>query len=693
MIRANYDGIQHRLPYREHRGPDVDVAAVIAAQDKARAKEWRPDFSGNVRFYYLMLLVLLAGAALPACVSNTVLNPDLLTPDDGPTIGPATPDSAPTLVVTPGAPATEVVVNMPIANFGVKAPPDYIVGGIENMGLPTGSEATAWDGGLFKSVTLHGLVPVLDGGVAVNYIGADGLSYAPGLDELGDPSFAILRPNGEVDQSGIREYVANDGLITRYVRAGLPCPDGSVCMQVVSYNPEDASVLYWVRVDEQTGEILGYLPAVSDERPTSGAQFTSAEGKWESKPLTGSTALSVGEAVGVSYDSEVNGEPIFIFTVGEDVVQANDDEIFYSPASETLWVQSDEGLFVSDSETGNWAQAKEVPGEAKIYEVEGKEFVLSLGQLLWVNEITAGADVPSLTTTDGRKLSWINGEWVAAPESATSTSESLTCYKPEDVATWCANLEAKDPHAMWQMAINAMIDGPANADYWAETLGKANPTHAEKLNWLKNSTHTDANGNEAGYWLPAQSPDGTDFLWLSANNGQAKYAEFNINKGVQSAGGVSVKDIGMVVLTPDAFNANKGGIKDWWRAVIDANRGSYPIFGGVKSIYTPQEVYGLVVVEGKLVFVGGSPNLGEPLPKYKPRMIVGSGENAIRVFGAMFDTFLRAMTQFTESDLNLNNPDGINPPMSIALTADSNDAYPTDPVDLKEEEMLLRVAK
>ncbi len=283
------------------------------------------------------------------------------------------------------------------------------------------------------------------------------------------------------------------------------------------------------------------------------------------------------------------------------------------------------------------------------------------------------------TTLTSEPTGALIATWVAAPEATATTPESLTCLHPEDIATWCANLEAKDPHAMWEMAIDAFVDGPANADYWAETLGKANPTHAEKLNWLKNSTHTDADGNEVGYWLPAQSPDGTDFLWIVDQSGG--YAGLKANKVVQEADGVSLQDIPMVVITPENWSAIKG----WWRTQIDAQRTSTPISDG--TIYSPPETYGWLAVKDEktglleMVFVGGSAYIPDYSieHKYDKKLIGGNGANAASILAAMWNTLMRATNELTPQDLNLNDPNATNPNMVILAGEFNGAEYPSDP--------------
>ncbi|KKU21482.1 MAG: hypothetical protein UX38_C0003G0019 [Microgenomates group bacterium GW2011_GWC1_46_16] len=256
--------------------------------------------------------------------------------------------------------------------------------------------------------------------------------------------------------------------------------------------------------------------------------------------------------------------------------------------------------------------------------------------------------------------------------------ETVGCLHPEDIETWCAGLEPKDPHGLWQDGIDALVDGPANADYWASTLGKTNPTHEEIITWLA----------DHDYFLPSASPDGTEWVWVVGNPG---YPEFKTNEVVTEAGGVSLKNIWTVVISPD----NWSQIKDWWRAQIDAQRNSPPIKTGGDTVYSPTSVYGWLAVKNgekglvEMVFVGGSSYIPDNARQkgYDKVMMGGEGANNAAVFTAMWESFMRASREFAEKDLDLGSPDDKTPSMSIVGAYKGEANYPTDPSKMEEEEI------
>jgi hypothetical protein len=266
----------------------------------------------------------------------------------------------------------------------------------------------------------------------------------------------------------------------------------------------------------------------------------------------------------------------------------------------------------------------------------------------------------------------------STPEAETELQpQTVGCLHPENIETWCAGLEPKDPHGLWQNAIDALLDGPANADYWANTLGKTNPTHEEKLTWLA----------EHDYYLPASSPNGTEWVWIVGSPG---YPTFKTNKVVTEAGGVSLANIRTVVISPEHWSE----IKDWWRAQIDKQISSKPIETGGSVIYSPLEVYGWLAVTNEetglveMVFVGGSSYFSDNVLNkgYDKVMIGGKGANNAAVFTAMWETFMRASREFSEEDLDLRSPDNKTPSMSLVGAYKGEVNYPTDPSDLDEEE-------
>ncbi|MFZ5856305.1 MAG: hypothetical protein ACOYZ6_05700 [Chloroflexota bacterium] len=311
--------------------------------------------------------------------------------------------------------------------------------------------------------------------------------------------------------------------------------------------------------------------------------------------------------------------------------------------------------------------------------------ILSLFALLFSACAPASVQTPEvLTTVDATPTA--TEVTITSEVTVTSTPESVlelrpqtvTCLHPEDVEAWCLGLEPKDPHGLWQRVIDALADGPANADYWADTLGKSNPTRVEIQTWLA----------EHDYFLPAASPKGVEFVWIVGNPG---YPEFKTNKVITDAGGVSLANIRTVVISPD----NWSEIKDWWRAQIDKQISSKPIVTSGKTAYSPAEVYGWIAVNNdetglvELVFVGGSSYIPDPSRKlgFDRVMIGGEGADNTAVITAMLETLLRASTQFTEKDLDLRSPDDLTPDMSIISVIAGTARFPTDPRKINGEEI------
>lgn len=313
-------------------------------------------------------------------------------------------------------------------------------------------------------------------------------------------------------------------------------------------------------------------------------------------------------------------------------------------------------------------------------------FFLVFVLLYACHPIPAAETVTAPATTTSKPV-----EGIASPQPELTATESVPtaiveirpqtvgCLHPENIETWCAGLEPKDPHGLWQNGIDALVDGPANADYWANTLGKTNPTHEEKLTWLA----------ENDYYLPAASPDGTEWVWIV---GSPAYPTFKTNKVVTEAGGVSLANIRTVVISPD----NWSQIKEWWRAQIEKQISSKPIETGGTVIFSPIEVYGWLAVTSEetglveMVFVGGSSYIHETIKQkgYDKVVIGGKGANNKAVFSAMWKSFMQASMEFTENDLDPRSPDKKIPDMSIVGAYTGYSDYPTNPNDLKEADIL-----
>ncbi|MBE7535076.1 MAG: hypothetical protein HS124_05015 [Anaerolineales bacterium] len=189
--------------------------------------------SKSILLFFVMILLTSCAAPTPQATvipqtSEVFETPEVLT---------ATSTPVQRLVVTPSAPQAELSSSAEIDSSNA-APPEWIIGNFEEMGLPEDLQATSWDGEKYASLRQHGLVPALQDGHVVNYAKKNGIVYAPQLTQIGDEEAPVLTPQGPLAPGGtIIEYASPDGKVVRNMRVGIACPDNAVCMQVVKVQP------------------------------------------------------------------------------------------------------------------------------------------------------------------------------------------------------------------------------------------------------------------------------------------------------------------------------------------------------------------------------------------------------------------------------------------------------------------------
>ncbi|OQY88449.1 MAG: hypothetical protein B6D38_08770 [Anaerolineae bacterium UTCFX1] len=347
------------------------------------------------------------------------------------------------------------------------------------MGLPEDLQAASWDGEKYASLRQHGLVPVLQGGNVANYAKDNGIVYAPQPAQIGDEEAPVLTPQGPLAPGGtIIEYASPDGKVVRYVRAGIACPTDAVCMQVVSYNPEDLATLYWVQLDKETGEFLGYMSAFTDN-PSSRGEWLPVGEKWTSS-LSGPTALLAGEGYGIAYELSVDKSTnILFFASGGSEYQAKDRDIHYSPRDKRLWIDNESGIFLFDQTTHEWTRLADQG--TQMLAVGDKQMIIADEAWLAVSSIDGSSGVQVVTTEDGQQWVWGQAGWekykvkidvaLFSPEVTAALEKNGLSVAPEDFCLW----EGTEGATVQCLTLN-----PENVPELKQTLSKLNNT----VGWL-----------------------------------------------------------------------------------------------------------------------------------------------------------------------------------------------------------------
>lgn len=345
---------------------------------------------------------------------------------------PVSPTAVVNIKITPEAPPTSV--DPKEIDLKVGSPlPDFIPG--DNSINPAPNESTAITSGNEQQILVYlqqrGLVKVVDG-TALSYQGKDDKAYLPVIPKITDPTTGkVLAPTGNADKNGIITYKSEDGSVTQYSTNAVDCTSDFVCLQVVSFNPEDAGVTYNLKIDVKTGKIVGYMPAIHADK--SAVAFSTPEADKWGTPMTGQAALGeVPSVMGLSYTPGTESTPgTFKFVSGTDTVTATDKQIAWQ-ADFGLRVIDDSGnIYVWNGSKNEWVKAStyssaDVKDGAQIFTAGDKNFIEYKGRDTFISKVATDTDGKTLITlADGTQLKWKSGEWGPASQFAIITQENF----------------------------------------------------------------------------------------------------------------------------------------------------------------------------------------------------------------------------------------------------------------------------
>jgi hypothetical protein len=212
--------------------------------------------------------------------------------------------------------------------------------------------------------------------------------------------------------------------------------------------------------------------------------------------------------------------------------------------------------------------------------------------------------------------------------------ESMGCYK----ADMCLGLEVADGEAMYTQFLGAFAGSYENGP-WMGGIKTAEEFRA----FLKTSMHADpTTGEMRPYWVPLER-NGAKFMLLQGNGAPAGGVFSAKNPAIVEAGGFFLDDVAFVVASKVEIVANKGGIADWLARMWEQNGKDVLIRMG--SLRT--EMWGTVIVDGQLVFVGL--NNGVPLDNFDAKdELLGQSDPAKNgaILSAMLDLYLKITSGF-----------------------------------------------
>jgi len=307
--------------------------------------------------------------------------------------------------------------------------PGYVSGQFDELSLPDEIEQISLSS-THNDLTAHSLVPVEDGQAAAYQGVADNVAYAATLAEIIDRQTGqTLKFNG-IDKEGIGSYVSEDGLTIQYFIARMPCASDKQCLTAISFNKADAGVLYWLQIDEATGQIEKSLPAIYGSQTElkhaiKGGLKPLEKGQWDTA-LHGAAAIAqAGSVMGLSYEAGdgATGEDGLMFMVEENgknvVEQASNKNITYK--DEILSATNENGIFVWDQQKNDWTQAvpeTTVQDGAPVYQV-GDTLLATMDGNLQIVTLGTTEDGASLITVNGIEHRWDGEKWVLAQEEIT----------------------------------------------------------------------------------------------------------------------------------------------------------------------------------------------------------------------------------------------------------------------------------
>jgi hypothetical protein len=235
----------------------------------------------------------------------------------------------------------------------------------------------------------------------------------------------------------------------------------------------------------------------------------------------------------------------------------------------------------------------------------------------------------------------------------------MGCYHDE----MCLGLEVADPHGAYMMQAEAFVDSYENRA-WMASMGIEDVNGFMKF--LANSKHIDPlTGKERTGWIPLVALDGKSTFKILQGHEIADGLFTDKNPAIVKDKGLFFDKIGFVAASKAEIDANEGGVADWIKKMEEQNGKN--VLVSISS--NPIEKWGLVVVDGQLVFVGI--NNGIPTnPKFPVEKLLGQPDprkNA-RIMSAYYELYTRVYTKFGNS----KSKDGLT---NVMLVTDQADVY------------------
>ncbi|MBV6395011.1 MAG: hypothetical protein HFACDABA_00582 [Anaerolineales bacterium] len=242
----------------------------------------------------------------------------------------------------------------------------------------------------------------------------------------------------------------------------------------------------------------------------------------------------------------------------------------------------------------------------------------------------------------------------ATPEAIgpnTIATESMGCFKSD----MCLGLEVVDGSARYTELLGAFAGAYENRT-WMGGIKTAEQFRA----FLKTSMHPDPEtGEMKPYWVPLERNGGT-FKILQGNGSATGGIFSDKNPAVVEAEGFFLDDIAFVAASKAQMDENEGGIADWIKKMEEQNGRNALI----KTSSVPIEKWGLVLVDGQLVFVGLNNSIPTNPDLQKNRLLgqVDTKRDA-QIMSAMWELYTRVYGRFANVKDHISNS---------ALEPDSN---------------------
>ena len=238
----------------------------------------------------------------------------------------------------------------------------------------------------------------------------------------------------------------------------------------------------------------------------------------------------------------------------------------------------------------------------------------------------------------------------------------MGCYHDE----MCLGLEVADPHGAYMMMAEGFVASYENRA-WMSSMGIGDIDGFMKF--LATSEHIDSvTGEMRKGWVPLVALDGkSTFKILQGDGGAADGFFSDENPAIVKDSGFFFDHIGFVAASKKEIDADVGGVAGWIKKMEEQNGGKALV--SISS--NPIEKWGLVVVDGQLVFVGM--NNGTPTnPKFPVEKLLGQTEvkKNGQIMSAFYELYTRVYRFFANSksgtSINNSKPD---------LEPDSNKWY------------------